>query len=155
MLYTQEDYIEINRLRKSLWNKILITTLIFILAVVLCSVFRVDWPGYTAGVLWGITIVFLWGMQGSRIRKYYRFLKDIREGLEKAITGSIESVDSSITTRDLVDFFTIIFNDDEANPESPSRKLYFDASKSLPSFVKGERLKITLFGNNIKGFEKI
>ena len=45
--------------------------------------------------------------------------------------------------------------DDEANPESPSRKLYYDASKGVPEFAKGERLKITLFGNNIKGIEKI
>lgn len=154
MLYSEYDYIEINKLRKKLWFKILIATLVFIGTVIICSVVRIDWPGYVVAVLWGITVVFLWGMQGARIRRYYLYLKDIREGLEKTITGSVEKVDKSITTRDLVDFYTVIFNDDEANPESPARRLYFDASKDISGFSQGERLKITLFGNNIKGFEK-
>ena len=155
MLYTEDDYIEINNLRKKVWIKILIATLIFISVIVICSIIRVDWPGYIAAVLWGITVVFLWGMQGSRIRKYFLFLKDIKQGLEKAITGVVEEVDISITSRDLVDFYTVTFNDDGLNPESPSRRLYFDASKGLPEFKKGERLNITLFGNNIKDFEKV
>jgi hypothetical protein len=155
MLYSQDDYIKINKLRKSLWLKILVATLVFIAIVVICSIVRVDWPGYAAAVLWGITVVFLWGMQGVRIRRYYLYLKDIREGLEKTTTGSVQLVDKSVTTRDLVDFYTIIFNDDEANPESPARRLYFDASKDMPDFTPGEKLKVTLFGNNIKGFERI
>ena len=155
MLYTEDDYIGIKTLRKKLWLKILIATLIFITVVVICSIIRIDWPGYAAAVLWGITVVFLWGMQGARIRRYYLYLKDIKEGLEKTITGSVELVDKSVTTRDLVDFYTVIFNDDAADPESPSRRLYFDASKILPDFARGERLQITLFGNNIKGFVKI
>ena len=155
MLYTEQDYIQIQNLKKKFWLKVFIATIAYIAVVVACSILRVDWPGYVAGGLWGITVVFLWGMQGARIRRYFLFLKDIKEGLDKTITGSIASIDRSVTSRDLVDFYTIIFNDDDANPESPSRRLYFDASKELPDFEAGQRLEISLFGNNIKGFQKI
>ena len=155
MLYTEQDYTEISKLRKKLWIRLAAVTLIYTAAVAVCSIIRISWPGYTAAVLWGITVTFIWGMQGSRIRSYYHFLKDIREGLEKSITGTVQNVDTSITSRELIDFYTIIFNDDEANPDSPSRKLYYDASKGVPEYSQGEKLKITLFGNNIKGIEKI
>ncbi len=155
MLYTENDYIEINKLRKNFWLKIFTITIAYIASVVICSIARIEIPGYLASVLWAIAVVYLWGMQGSKTRKYYLFLKDIKQGLEKTVTGSVESVSDSITSRDLVDFYTVIFNDDDANPTSPSRKLYFDVSKGIPNFINGERLKITLFGNNIKGFEKI
>ena len=75
-----------------------------------CSIIRISWPGYAAAALWGITVTFIWGMQGSRIRRYYFFLKDIKEGLEKTISGTVESVDLSVTSRELIDFYTIIFN---------------------------------------------
>lgn len=155
MLYTEQDYNEINIIRKKLWIRLAVITIIYIAVVAVCSIIRISWPGYVAAALWGITITFIWGMQGARIRKYYHYLKDIREGLEKTITGTVENIDLSITSRDLIDFYTIIFNDDEANPESPSRKLYYDASKKVPEFSQGEKLKITLFGNNIKGIESI
>jgi hypothetical protein len=155
MLYTENDYNEIKQLTKKFWMKILIATLIYIAIIVVCSITRIDWLGYAASVVWGIFVVFSWGTQGARIRKYYLFLKDINEGLEKEITGSVKEIDSSITSRDLVDFYTVIFNDDAGDPESPSRKLYFDASKGLPDINPGDNLKLTLFGNNIKGFQKI
>lgn len=153
MLYTENDYNQINSLRKNFWIKISIATAIFIASIVVFAIVRIDWPGYVIAVLWSITVIFLWGMQGSRIRRYYLFLKDMKEGLDKSTTGQVVSVDSSITSRELVDFHTVIFNDDSANPESPSRKLYFDASKGLPEFKEGDKLSITLFGNNIKDFK--
>lgn len=155
MLYTKDDYIKINELRKKVWIKISIITLIFISAIVVSSILRIEWPGYVVGVLWAITVVFLWGMQGSKIRRYYLFLKDMKEGLENTTSGSFVEIDSSVTSRELVDFYTIIFNDDNADPESPSRKLYFDANKGLPSFKKGDMLALTLFGNNVKDYKII
>ncbi len=155
MLYTQQDYDDIKQLNKKLWIKILIATAIYITAIVVCSVTRINWPGYVVAAAWAIYVVFLWGTQGARIRRYHLFLKDIKEGLEKEITGSVKEVDSSITSSDHMEFYTVIFDDDSADPKSPSRKLYYDAAKGVPNMVQGEKLKITLFGNYIKGIEKI
>ncbi len=155
MLYTQQDYDDIKTLQRKFWVKMIIASLIYIAAITVFSIVRIDWPGYTISALWAIFVVSSWGMQGARIRKYYLFLKDIKEGLEKEITGSVKEIDTSITSSDHLDFYTVIFNDDNADPKSPSRKLYFDVAKGVPDMKEGEQLKIMLFGNNIKGFEKI
>jgi hypothetical protein len=153
MLYNTEDYLEIKKARNKILLQLIVASLIFLAIIAVCSIFRVSWAGYTAAAVWGIYVVFIWGMKGSRIRKYYHFLKDINEGLENNIVGTVEDIDTSLTTKDMIDFYTIIIREDDAEPDSPARRIYLDASKGLPKYEVGARIAVNLFGNYIKALE--
>ena len=155
MLYTTQDYIEIKIARRNFWLQVLAVTSVFIIAIVIASITRIDLIGYAVAVIWAIVVVSLWGMRGSRILKYYHFLKDISEGLENTIIGTVEYVDSSINIKEMLDFYLVVFREDKSDPDSPARKLYIDASKGLPIYENGTRLKLNLFGNFIKGIEAL
>lgn len=155
MLYSSQDYIEVKIARRNVLLQILAASLVFTAVIVICSIIRLSWPGYVAAGLWGLFVIFIWGMKGSKINRYYHFLKDIEEGLENNITVNVERIDSSIITKDLVDFYTMIVREDGSDPESPARKLYIDASKELPSYTKEAHLSISLFGNYIKEIKVI
>ena len=151
MLYSEQDYLDITLARKRFWFQMLAVTIIFIAIIIVASISRIMWIGYTGAILWAIVVVFLWGMKGSYIRKYYNFLKDLRQGLENTITGTVASIDSSKSIKELIEFYLVVFNEDNAMPDSPARKLYIDVSKGLPEYKSGTRLELVLFGNYIKG----
>ncbi|MCK5129347.1 MAG: hypothetical protein KAQ68_05830 [Clostridiales bacterium] len=153
MLYSEQDYLDITLTRKRFWFQILAVTIIFIATIIVASISRIIWIGYTGAILWAIVVVFLWGMKGSYIRKYYNFLKDLRQGLENTITGTVASIDSSKNIKELLEFYLVVFNEDNAPTDSPARKLYIDVSKGLPEYKSGTRLELVLFGNYIKGIK--
>lgn len=155
MLYTKEDYMEVIKARRSILLRILIATFIFIGVIIACSIVRLSWPGYATAGIWGVYVVFIWGMKGSRARKYYHFLRDMSEGLENKVVGTVEDIDTSVSLKDMLEFYTITLREDDSDQESPARKLYLDVSKGLPQFEKGARLNLELFGNYIKGIEVI
>ena len=155
MLYSKQDYKDISQTRKKLWLQLCAATAVYIITIVICSIFRISWPGYTIATIWAVFIVFMWGIRGSRIRKYYHFLKDISEGLEKNITGVVENIDSSIKIIDMLEFYLIEFRESGSSIDSPARKLYIDASLGLPKYENGNKLSLCLFGNYIKGIERL
>jgi hypothetical protein len=153
MLYTSEDYMEVKKARNKILLKILIATFIFIGVIIVCSIVRISWPGYVVAGLWAIYVVFIWGMKGSRARKYYHFLRDISEGLENHVVGTVKDIDSSISINDMLEFYTITVIEDDTEPDAPARKIYLDVAKGLPNFKEGSRVSLDLFGNYIKGIE--
>lgn len=155
MLYNNEDYLEVKLARRKILLQLLAATIIFIAVIVVCSIIRVSWPGYAIAVIWGIFVIFIWGMRGTRIRKYYHFLRDISRGLENNIKGAVEDIDLSVSVKDMLDYYTIILREDGSASDSPARKLYYDISKGIPQYPKGTRLAVSLFGNYIKGIEII
>ncbi len=155
MLHTQHDYDKVQKAKRKIWLNILISSIIFIAIIILCSIIRIDWPGYIVSVLWAIFVVSYWGLKGSRIKKYYHLLKDMNEGLEKNITGAVESIDTSINVKDTLDFYLILLREDGVEDDTPARKLYFDASKKLPDYKEGARLEVCLFGNYIKNIKPL
>lgn len=151
MIYNDSDYHTINRaLKRFLILFVLSIVLLIAVFVVSCSM-RIAWLGYAVGALWAIGTVFTWGMIGTRIVKYRRYLMDIATGLEREANGVVKTVDRDVSIRQGLEFYSVELEPESDDIDDPGRRVYYDASKGKPPYKVGEEVKLLLFGNFIKG----
>lgn len=151
MIYNQSDYHSINRAMRRFIILFALSIVLLIAAFVVSCTLRIAWPGYVAGVLWALGAVFAWGMVGSRIRKYRRYLEDMAAGLEREAVGVVENVDQDVSIRQGLEFYGVNLEPETDDVDDPGRRVYYDAAKGKPPYKVGEEVKLLLFGNFIKG----
>ena len=155
-MYTYDD---ISNIEKK-FNKFLIyfitATIIFLIVLfALCKnwgtaldpVRLPSWPGYAAGAIYAMGAVFSWGMFGSKLISYKKFVTSILTGLEKTVEGEITAVSSETTYDNNLEFYSIEM---AQGKDVANRKLYIDAAKFTVGFNPGDVIKVKVFENYIK-----
>ena len=155
MIYNDTDLKQAADLRKKYIIILACATMLFILLIVLSSTYRLAWLGYISAVLFAVFSVFVWGTKIMPSSKYYHFLRDIDQGLEKTTIGYVLKIETDASIKDMLEYNLVLFMEESAEQDTPPRKLYIDISKKLPEHDKSTKVKLYLFGNFIKGIEII
>lgn len=160
MLYSKEDYQKTVALLRRIWLIILAISVVCIVVwVVLASQrvkeARISWPGYVAAGVCSTAVVFIYGMFGSRVNAYRRFLRDVDQGLEREIVGAVSQIDETPTVSNNLEFVSVHIAVPAQSDKEPAsvRLLRYDSVKGPVPFRTGQNVRLLLFGNNIKGYE--
>lgn len=131
MMYTETDLTNV----KNQLVKILLLISAVLLAVIVPSIaFLLRKPVWIGSLILaaGICIViFLWGVIGTPIYRYFQFLKDIFEGRTREIKGKVVRAEEKPVYKDnRLLYYEVWIIDDE---DSEERVLLFDDNKGKPS----------------------
>lgn len=160
LLYSENDYKTTVAMLRRIWIIILIIAAICIAAWAVTASqqdkeLRIAWPGYVAAGVCTFAIVFIYGLFGARVNAYRKFLRDIYQGLEREMTGIITDIEGTPSVSNNLEF-TVIHMAAELDMGKESdcdRILHYDPVKAPIPFEAGQRVRLLLFGNNIKGYE--
>ena len=154
-MYTEQDWKQAN----GAWARFLalLGAIVVVLggAIAAALILRMIWLLYTAAVVLTVVSLFLWGNFGVRIFCWRRFLKDMRTGMQREVTGEIISIDEELSLRDGVEFREVRLMTGEDSDKAGGRVLYIDASRFPLNVSIGARVHIDLFGNYVKGMEQL
>ncbi|MGI5878323.1 MAG: hypothetical protein ACOX7W_06910 [Christensenellales bacterium] len=159
MLYTKKDYEDIVRQFRRIWLLILgIAAVCIAVWIVLASnqdrETRIAWPGYVASGVCSAAIVFIYGMFVSRVNAYRKFLRDVDQGLEREATGVVTRIEETPAESSNLQYLNIhLLPDDASDPTPSERLLRYDPMKLPVPFREGQRVRLVLYGNHIKGYE--
>jgi len=87
--------------------------------------------------------IFIWGVYGSQILAYYRFLRDMFTGRQRVESGVVKRVGNQPVYKDnkLYYYEVLIEND------GVERILLVDANKPLPDIQVGQKYEFKVFQN--------
>jgi len=87
--------------------------------------------------------IFIWGVYGSQILAYYRFLRDMFTGRQRVESGVVKRVGNQPVYKDnkLYYYEVLIEND------GVERILLVDANKPMPDIQVGQRYEFKVFQN--------
>jgi hypothetical protein len=160
MLYSKEDYQKTVALLRRIWLIILAISVVCIVVwVVLASQrvkeVRISWPGYVAAGVCSTAVVFIYGMFGSRVNAYRRFLRDVDQGLEREIVGAVSQIDETPTVSNNLEFVSRPYRRSGPVGQEPAsvRLLRYDSVKGPVPFRTGRTCGCCFSRNNIKGYE--
>ena len=136
MMYTEADLADV----KKQLNKMLFLTVILLLAFIVPAVVfmlrQPQWIGATFLTVGICIVIFLWGVFGIPIYRYYHFLRDIFEGRTREIGGKVTKVEEEPVYKDnRLLYYQVWMIDDEDGEE---RMLLFDDNKGKPSVQEGK-----------------
>ena len=160
LLYSENDYKQTVAILRRIWIIILIIAAICIVTWAFTASqqdkeTRISWPGYVAAGVCTAAIVFIYGLFGARINAYRKFLRDIYQGLEREMTGTITDIEETLSVSNNLEFSVVHLaaEVDTRNEADCGRVLHYDPVKAPIPFEAGQRVRLLLFGNNIKGYE--
>ncbi len=145
-MYTEED-MKNSRKETSgfIWKLVGIAALMAGFWVLAC-ILRIDLIGYAASVAAGIGGVLLWGVKGSELFSYRKFLKDLQTSRKRELSGTVRSIDGPVyVRRDLMFMEMIVESDDE--DESEDRKIYFDCRKWPENIRENDHVRFNISSN--------
>jgi hypothetical protein len=147
MMYTET---ELENVKKQLAKIIILITAIFLAVFIPCAAFLLRkpvWIGTTVMTIGVFAAIFLWGIYGTPMFHYYRYLKDIFEGRTREIKGKVIRADEKPVYKDnRLLYHEVWIIDDEDGEE---RVLLFDDNKGKPSVQTGMHYTFRIHENFI------
>ncbi|MFS8500522.1 MAG: hypothetical protein FWJ59_01805 [Caldicoprobacter sp.] len=142
-MYREED---LQQTGKQLKKVILVMSAVLV-AFLAISIALASLVNNTLGLivlLIGICLdIFIWGVYGSQILAYYRFLRDMFTGRQRVESGVVKRVGNQPVYKDnkLYYYEVLIEND------GVERILLVDANKPLPDIQVGQKYEFKVFQN--------
>lgn len=142
-MYREED---LQQTGKQLKKVILVMSAVLV-AFLAISIALASLVNNTLGLivlLIGICLdIFIWGVYGSQILAYYRFLRDMFTGRQRVESGVVKRVGNQPVYKDnkLYYYEVLIEND------GVERILLVDANKPMPDIQVGQRYEFKVFQN--------
>ena len=165
-IYNEKDYQIVKSQKKNFLKCFIITLAVVLVICIAAFVFftlqEFNTP-YRLPLLIG-TIVFsgtyaiiyyiLFAVKYKRIKSYYNMLYHIENGIRNENANAFVRIDSSIVTKDGVDFVSLVFLDwSEKKQDYFERYVLYDLEKPLPDFKKGDFIKYVTQGNKMIAYE--
>lgn len=142
-MYREED---LQQTGKQLKKVILVMSAVLV-AFLAISIALASLVNNTLGLivlLIGICLdIFIWGVYGSQILAYYRFLRDMFTGRQRVESGVVKRVGNQPVYKDnkLYYYEVLIEND------GVERILLVDANKPMPDIQVGQKYEFKVFQN--------
>lgn len=154
-MYTQADLDQNTKaLRKEL-VRIGLIALPFCVGIVACFLLRQQFLTTALTILVGALMLFLFNLRVCPLTAYRRYLRNTREGLSREAQGVVVSFSSDITSKEGVDFRTLLINTDPQQTPEGERQFYFDLCKEAPSLNAGDLVHLVCHGNYILSVEHL
>ncbi|MBM7581626.1 hypothetical protein JOD02_000449 [Caldicoprobacter guelmensis] len=142
-MYSQGDLQQTGKQLK----RIIILLGAVLIAFLVISIILANTVSNTVGMiilLVGICLdIFIWGVYGSQILAYYRFLSDMFTGRQRVETGVVKRVGSQPVYKDnKLYYYEVLIDNDGVE-----QMLLIDANKPLPSLQVGQKYEFKVFQN--------
>lgn len=112
------------------------------------------WSVYIASVIYVIFVFPFMGIKYHRVRKYYKMMYYLSEGLKNAEENYFVCFEDKDLQKDYVDARACIFKTwNRKKSEWMEREAYFDSEKPLPDFNRGDLVKYIVQSNFIVQYE--
>ncbi len=146
-MYNENDFIEIKgQLRKIILLAVLIA-LAFIVTAVAFLLRKPQWIGAVFISIGACLFIFFWGVYGTPIYNYYRYIKDIREGRARELRGKVvEITDEPVYKDNRLLFYEITLKDAKDGVE---KLILFDGNKGKPPLETGSNYSFRSHQNYI------
>lgn len=154
-MYQESDYNHVQSLRTRYITIYAIIAALVLAGIVACLVLRIEWPLYVIAAVFTVASVFFWGVFGSRVNTYWRFLKDMRTGRESTAEGILSSIEEQDTTKDGMEFRTVRLMVGDETDKQGGRLLYVDSTRLPLPVQPGQKVAMKLYGNFIKDIQAL
>lgn len=135
MYYNENDFTEIKGQLRKIIILVLFIALIFIITAIAFLLRKPQWMGATFLSVGVCLSIFVWGVYGTPIYSYYRFIKDIKEGRTREISGKVTNItDEPVYKDNRLLYYEVTLNDDKDGVE---RVLLYDGNMGKPPFEVG------------------
>ena len=152
-VYTQED---IARAKKK-WNGYLLmmgaVALVLLAGVLAGLLVRLEWLAYAAAVLLVIALVSSWGLQGVYHKRYNKHLSSLQTSLHHDMDVVFAARGDAIAFRDGLPYYPFSVKEGEGE-KAWVIDLYFDAYRLFPDWKTGDKIRLTLVGAMVIGWEE-
>ena len=165
-VYNSEDYVSASK-SKNVILKVFFITLAILLAInvtifVIYTMQEYNTPlkvpfiitSIVSCSVYAIIMYFVFAIKYKRVASYVRMLRDMQEGAKCEGVNTYVRTDSSLITKDGVDFIGLIFLDwSEKKQEYFERTILLDVEKPVPDFKKGDVIKHVTHANVLMAYE--
>ncbi len=135
MYYNENDFTEIKGQLRKIIILVLFIALVFIITAIAFLLRKPQWMGATFLSVGVCLSIFVWGVYGTPIYSYYRFIKDIKEGRTREISGKVTNItDEPLYKDNRLLYYEVTLNDDKDGVE---RVLLYDGNMGKPPFEVG------------------
>ena len=105
-------------------------------------------------VIYAIIFYVLFAIKYKRLDSYLKLLRNIFTGMKEERVNTVNRIDSSIKTKDGVDFVSlVVFDWNEKKSEFFERNILLDVEKPIPELKKGDVIKHKTHGNVLISYE--
>ena len=152
-MYTESDFAAAKKTMKKYIILAFAILAAFLVAMIVGLVLRVKPLVIVAPLLGSWAFYTIWVTQCMPWIRYNKFLKNMREGRKRTTECYYMDIASSVRVVDGVQIHDVNASLDEKGEDS--RLFYWDDDKPMPEFEKGQKIRITSFGNFITAIEAI
>lgn len=149
-MYTDREYLESKSALNAFTAVFSAAALLLLGAMVFGLVAGTQWLVYAAACVLAVGALFIWGNFGARLFCWNRFLKEMRIGLEREITGVVASIDEEEAVKEGIEFRGIRLFTGEDSDKAGGRLLYVDSTRFPLPAVVGQKVHCRIFGNYVK-----
>lgn len=152
-MYTESDY---STAKSTMIKEIVIafcTLAVFLAAMIVGLVLRIKVLVIAAPLIGGWGFYTIWVVKCIPWIRYNTFLRNMQEGRRRVTECYYMDVSGSARIVDGVHIHDLNASLDAQGEEA--RLFYWDDDKPLPSLTKGQKIRITSFGNFITAIEEI
>ena len=165
-VYNENDYITVKKQKRNFlkWFFISLTAVLAVcismFVVYTLQEFNTPLKAPLLAITIAITAIYggiyyvLLAVKYKRIKSYYMMLYYFQHGLKAQNANAFVRVDSSITTKDGVDFISLVFLEwSEKKQDYFERHVLYDIEKPIPDFKRGDFVKFTTQANKMIAYE--
>ena len=165
-VYTDADYLSVYKQKQKVFSVFLIITAVYLAFCIFWEIYHIGLPYadpkaplpqamvYTATVLYVAFIFPFMAIKFSRVRKYYRMLSYVSEGLKMEECNYFYTFRTKTLQKDNIDVVGCAFETwNKKKNEWMEREAYFDPEKPLPPFESGDLVRYITQSNFIVQYE--
>ncbi|NLB42337.1 MAG: hypothetical protein GX815_08765 [Clostridiales bacterium] len=135
MYYNENDFTEVKGQFRKIVILVVMIALVFIITAIAFLLRQPQWIGATFLSVGVCLSIFVWGVYGTPIYSYYRYMKDIKEGRTQEIRGKVINVtDEPVYKDNRLLYYEITLEDEKDGVE---RLLLFDGNVGKPPYEVG------------------
>ena len=153
MMYTENDYANA---KSTMSKNITVTALVlmaFLAAMLVCVWLRIHLLTIFAPIIGSWVFYTMWVIRCMPWIRYHRFLCEMKEGRRRVTECYFMDVAGRVR---IVDGVQIHDMNASLDPEGEDLRLfYWDDDKPMPTYEKGQRIRITSYGNFVTGVEAL
>lgn len=104
--------------------------------------------------IYALIFYLLFSIKYKRLANYLKLLRDIKYGIKVSGKNTVSRIDSSIKTKDGVDFVSLVVLEwSKKKSEFFERHILLDIEKPIPQLKKGDVVKHITHGNVLVAYE--
>jgi len=148
-MYSQSDLVDTKNQIKKIFLIILVIFALFLTAAIIIKQSN-DTLGMIIIVVGVCIDIFIWGMYGTPVMAYYRYVRDIITGRSRNIKGIVKRVGTEPVYKDnKLFYYEILIEEDGIE-----RVLFLDNQKKWPKIVTDKTYEFQIYENYVMNIKE-